>query len=141
MLTTSNHFAQQLCRLQLLSNCPHSCLSLATRDLPTRKTNTLGYNSRGPECYPPGAETLAKSPGKVRNARGDYFLNFSSLTGIPKGPRPFFTRHRADFFRGLVSTLHSSAARWAVALNARPRNNLYSNVYVCVLVCVRETER
>lgn len=152
VLTTSIHFALQLCRIRL-SNCyPRSCLSLATRfgRQFTEKQDKRLETQRAVLSVIQRVETLSKSPpNKVRNAREDYFLNFSSLTGIPKGPRPLFTRHRVRgaqiFFTGSFQRYippRDAAERWAVALNVRPRNNLYSNVYTYTLcACTREWER
>jgi len=96
-------------------------------------------------------ETRQIPAGKARDARGDYFLNFSSLTGIPvrhgsssRDSRHTARKRRADFFRGLVSArilLRGVTARWAVALNARLRNNLYGQCACTHTSRDKETER
>jgi len=62
------------------------------------KPNTFSFVTCG--------ETRQIPAGKARDARGDYFLNFSSLTEIPVGrgsssrdSRHTARKRRADFFR------------------------------------------
>lgn len=133
-----DRFLFQLCRLRLniIYNDSFLCYTDAIHSEDALEKEEKRFNNN---------LSTGLLPANLRECemRKDYFLNFSSLTETPEGHGSFSrsSRHRARdaqiFFRGLVSAhipSRGATARWAVALKARPRNNLYEK-------CVREWER